>query len=70
MADKKTIFVKEGSGKKGLIDIIEGYDKGGQVLSIKRFICQVQRQETEKETNQVADLLVNALNHFKNLKQK
>lgn len=58
----KTIFVKEGPDKRGRTYIIEGWDKGNNVLSVKRFICEVQRQESEEETQCVADLLVKKLN--------
>ena len=58
----KTIFIKEGPDKRGRTHIIEGVDKGNNILSIKRFICEVQKQETEKETQEVADLLVKKLN--------
>lgn len=57
-----TKFVKEGPDKKGKTYIIEGEEKGGHVFSIKRFICEVQKQETEKETQEVADLLILKLN--------
>lgn len=59
----ETKFIKQ-SDKKGT-DIIEGEVKPGNVFSIKRFICTVQPQETEKETQEVADLLVEALNNHK-----
>ena len=41
--------------------IIEGEVQPKNVFSIKRFICQVQEQETEKETQEVADMLIEAL---------
>ncbi|MCE7997065.1 MAG: hypothetical protein HEP71_34215 [Roseivirga sp.] len=55
-----TKFVKE-SDKRGTY-IIEGDAKPGGVFSIKRFICQVQEQQTPEETQEVADLLVKKLN--------
>ncbi len=58
----KTIFIKEGPDKKGKTHIIEGEDKGNNVFSIKRFICEVQNQQTEEQTQEVADLLVKKLN--------
>jgi len=59
---EKTSFIKEGPDNKGRTYIIEGEKKPKKVFSIKRFICEVQRQETEEETQQVADLLVEKLN--------
>lgn len=58
----KTIFIAEGPDKRGRTYIIEGEDKGDQVLSIKRFICQVQDQGSEQKTKEVADLLIEKLN--------
>jgi len=58
----KTVFQKV-SDKKGTY-IIEGIIQPGKVFSIKRFICDVQPQETAEETDIVADLLVNALNAY------
>jgi len=55
-------FVKEGPDKKGKTYIIEGEEKTPGVFSVKRFICEVQKQETEKETAEVADLLLLKLN--------
>ena len=54
-------FIKEGPDKKGRTYIIEGEEKPGKVFSIKRFICEVQMQETEKETQEIADMLLSAL---------
>ena len=52
----KTKFVKETDSK-----IIEGsFD--GTFFNIKRFICQVQKQETEKETQKLADFILSKLN--------
>ncbi len=56
----KPKFIKV-TDKRGT-DIVEGEVKPGKVFSIKRFICTVQSQETEKETQEVADLIVDALN--------
>lgn len=53
------MFVKE-SDKKGTY-IIEGEAKPGNVFSVKRFICQVQEQETPAETQAIADHLVEIL---------
>lgn len=55
-------FIKEGPDDKGRTYIIEGEKKPKQVFSVNRFICQVQQQETEEETQEVADMLVKALN--------
>ena len=52
----KTIFIRE-TDKKGT-SIIEGEAKANNVFSVKRFICDIQRQETEKETQEVADMLL------------
>lgn len=57
-----TKFIKDGPDKKGRTHIIEGEEKPGKVFSIKRFICEVQQQETEKETQEVADMLLEKLN--------
>lgn len=59
---EKTIFIKEGPDKRGRTHIIEGEPKPGNVFSVKRFICEVQQQETEEETQQVADMLLEKLN--------
>lgn len=58
----KTKFVKE-TDPSGKTYIIEGTILPGIVFSIKRFICEVQEQETEQETQEVADMLLNKLNH-------
>ncbi|MEE6129132.1 hypothetical protein V2E39_17155 [Chryseobacterium arthrosphaerae] len=56
---EKTKFIKE-QDRKGT-DIIEGWVKPGNVFSIKRFICQVAPQETEKETQELADYILKSL---------
>lgn len=56
-----TKFVKETDDRKRTY-IIEGEEKKGNVFSIKRFICQIQNQETDEETQQVADMLLKSLN--------
>lgn len=56
-----TTFIKE-TDNKNRTYIIEGEKMPKKVFSIKRFICEVQRQETDKETQEVADMLVLALN--------
>lgn len=58
----KTKFVKE-TDPSGKTHIIEGTILPGNVFSIKRFICEIQEQETEQETQEVADMLLNKLNH-------
>lgn len=58
----KTKFVKE-TDPSGKTYIIEGTILPDNVFSIKRFICEVQEQETEQETQEVADMLLNKLNH-------
>lgn len=55
----KTKFIKE-TDRKGTY-IIEGEVQPKNVFSIKRFICQVQEQETEAETQEVADMIIEAL---------
>lgn len=54
-------FVKE-TDNKGRTFIIQGEVKSKNTFAITRFICQVQEQETEDETQKVADLILNALN--------
>ncbi|WP_129697893.1 hypothetical protein [Parabacteroides goldsteinii] len=58
----KTKFVKE-TDPSGKTYIIEGAILPGNVFSIKRFICEVQEQETEQKTQELADMLLNKLNH-------
>lgn len=58
----KTKFIKE-TDKKNRTYIIEGEVQPKNVFSIKRFICEVQQQETDSETQEVADLLLNLLNN-------
>jgi len=58
--DMKTKFVKE-TDRKGTYIIEGSFD--GTFFNIKRFICQVQEQETEQETQEVADMLLNKLNN-------
>ena len=58
----KTKFVKE-TAPSGKTYIIEGTILPGNVFSIKRFICEVQEQETEQKTQELADMLLNKLNH-------
>ena len=55
----KTKFVKE-TDRKGTY-IIEG-SSDGWFFNIKRFIRQVQKQETEKETQELADFILSKLN--------
>lgn len=55
----KTQFIKE-TDRKGTY-IIEGEKKPGNVFSIKRFICTVQPQETEAETKELADFIIEKL---------
>lgn len=53
-------YVKQ-SDKRGTY-IIEGERKNGNTFVIKRFICTVHRGQTEEETEDVADMLVIAMN--------
>lgn len=55
----KTKFVKE-TDRKGTYTIEGSSD--GRFFNIKRFICQVQKQETEKETQELADFILSKLN--------
>ncbi len=57
-----TKFVKEGPDRKGRTYIIEGEEKSNNVFSVKRFICEVQQQNSEAETQEIADLLLSKLN--------
>lgn len=57
----KTTFIKE-TDNRGRTYIIEGSVKPKNVFSIKRFICEVQEQETEKETQELADMILSKLN--------
>lgn len=47
----KTKFVKE-TDRKGTYIIEGSFD--GTFFNIKRFICQVQKQETEKKTARIS----------------
>ena len=42
--------------------IIEGERKAGKIFTINRFICTVHPGQTEEETEEVADMLVIAMN--------
>lgn len=54
-----TKFIKQSDKRRTYI--VEGEEKPNQVFSITRFICEIQKQETEKETQQVANLVLAAL---------
>ena len=56
------MYIIQTDEKKGKTYIIEGEERPGDMFAIKRFICQVQPQETEEETRLVAQLILNALN--------
>lgn len=58
----KTKFVKE-TDPSGKTYIIEGLILPGNVFSIKRFICEVQDQETDQKTQELADMLLDKLNN-------
>lgn len=58
----ETIFVKE-TDPSGRTYIIEGLIKSNNVLSIKRFVCEIQEQDTDQETQELADWLLNKLNN-------
>jgi len=55
----KSDFVKQ-TDRKGTY-IIEGEKKPKMVFSVKRFICLVQLQETEEETQKLADWIIKKL---------
>lgn len=57
----KTKFFKE-TDKKGRTYIIEGRKMDFNILSIERFICEVQEQETKQATQELADKLLKLLN--------
>lgn len=61
---EKIKFIKEGPDKKGKTYIIEGIEKDGHAFSVRRLICEVQQQETEDKTQEVADLLLKKLNAY------
>jgi hypothetical protein len=48
---------------KGRICIIEGTEKPNSEFLIKRFICEINVQITKNETQEVTDLVLNALNN-------
>ncbi len=52
-------FIKE-TDNKGRTYIIEGTVNPdiNNVFSVKRFICEVQEQATEKETQELADFIL------------
>ena len=56
------MFIKEGPDKRGKTHIIEGDGKPNNEFHIKRFVCEVQQQETEEETEKLAEFLVKKLN--------
>lgn len=56
-----TIFVKE-RNKRGGFEIFEGEPRPKNVLNITRFICTIGQQETEKETEKLADFVLKKLN--------
>lgn len=58
----KTKFVKE-TDPSGKTYIIEGTILPGNVFSIKRFICEVQEQDTDQEIQELVDMLLSKLNN-------
>ena len=67
---KITKFIKEGPDKKGRTHIIlVDEDQEAKTRSIQKFICEVQKQKTEEETQMVADLLLDNLNTELAMKQ-
>ncbi len=63
-------FVKEGPDKNGKTHIIEVDEvKESSTRNVIRFICEVQNQETEAETEMVTELLLDNLNTDLALKQ-
>lgn len=63
-----TNFIKE-TDNKGKTYIIGGEKKQDNVFSVNRFICEIQKQETEEETQQVADLVLFSLSKTEQLNQ-
>lgn len=57
---KKLDYIKE-TDNKGRTYIIEGEKQPKYVFSVKRFICQVQDQETPEETQELADFIIKKL---------
>ena len=67
---KVTKFVKEGPDEKGRTHIIQvDEDKANNVRNVIKFICEVQSQQTEEETQMTADLIVDNLNTDLAIKQ-
>lgn len=58
-------FIKE-TDNRGRTYIVEGTKCPKKVFKVNRFICQVQDQETEKETQELADLIIHALEQLNN----
>ncbi|MGJ1296520.1 hypothetical protein ACR777_20075 [Sphingobacterium spiritivorum] len=57
---ENTTFIIE-KDNRGRFEIIEGCIKPKNVFSVKRFICQVQEQETEEETRKLAEFIISEL---------
>ena len=57
---ENTTFIIE-KDNRGRFEIIEGWMKPKNVFSVKRFICQVQEQETEEETRKLAEFIISKL---------
>lgn len=61
----KTDFIIDGPDKRGRVHIIEGEKRHAtSEFNVKRFVCEVQTQETEKETQALAEQIVRALEAF------
>jgi hypothetical protein len=56
-------FVKETDKRQTVI--FEGNELPGKVFSITRCICTIQEQGTPTETQEVADMVLNALKNQK-----
>ncbi len=54
-------YIIEGPDKKGRTYIIEGEKRPNMIFSINRFMCEVQKQQTEKDTRLVAEIILQAL---------
>ena len=60
---RKFIKIKSSPDKKGKTHIVEvDEDKSTNIRNVVRFICEVQNQKTEEETQMIADLILDNLN--------
>lgn len=59
-----TKFTISGPDKKGRIFIIEG-TPNGQVISLKRVVCEIVEEQSPEITMEVAEFVCEALNKMK-----